>query len=119
MKISDVHIKLESVGIPTRWLIRMDDRKLMFEWINLKIDENILNTAISKAIDNTSRFGVKYLDPIIKQLIHLRDNPESVPKKKTNCHQSHKDYVHVERKRADKKSSQKHRDELKKMGFLK
>ena len=79
-EIFEIHKKLVSVGMNEIWLTRMEDRKVMKSWIELNLSEEILDAAITKAnyAQQGKRYGVKYLDPIIKQLIFTRDHPGDI-----------------------------------------
>ena len=66
------------IVVPEKWLIRSDDRKLMGEWLKMGIGSNILNEAIERAMQakQGESFGVRYLDPVVRQLKQKTVTPE-------------------------------------------
>jgi len=78
-----IHDTLKTV-IPETWLMRASDRKIMAGWIELGIGSEILNEAVSRALHSkqNSRFGVSYLEPIVRQIKFHADNPRPAKKEK-------------------------------------
>jgi len=68
-RMSELHNALKIV-VPENWLVRADDRKIMNAWLSLGIGSEILNKAIERAMHSKQgqSFGVRYLDPVVRQL---------------------------------------------------
>lgn len=79
-EITQIHEKLSTIGMNEKWLLRLEDRKVIQSWVKQDLSEELLNEAIKKANHSQQGkpYGVFYLDPIIKQLIFKRDNPGDI-----------------------------------------
>lgn len=64
--------------MPVNWINRTDSRKVLSEWLSIGISSDLLSEAIGRAmnVQDGKSFGVKYLDPIVRQLKQKSLNPE-------------------------------------------
>jgi len=107
-QISEIHSFLIP-HVDEKSFINFHSRKLMREWIELGLGDDVLQMAVGKAVQSTQGgyFNISYLDPIIRELINKNklgelDANDQRSKQSSSEHGSSGSYMREQREAAER-----------------